>query len=88
MYTINDVRLLSIDQDTAERTTQNVLRKIRKNTTDVGVMEACSVLLIHLKNKSIHGYHSTEMLSDYTDEFQAREYCDSGFTDDFGVHME
>lgn len=83
MYTINDVRLLSIDQDTAERTTQNVLRRIRKNTADGGVMEACSVLLIHLKNKSIHGYHSTEMLSDYTEEFK-----DSGFTDDFGVHME
>ena len=82
MYTIN------IDQETAERITQNVLRRIRKDTADGGVMEACSVLLTHLKNKSIHGYHSTEMLSDYTEEFQAREYCDSGFTDDFGVNME
>ena len=77
MYTIN------IDQETAERITQTVLRRIRKDTADGGVMGSCSVLLTHLKNKSIHGYHSTEMLSDYTEEFQ-----DSGFTDDFGVHME
>ena len=64
---------IDIDQKTAEVITKSILEKIRKDAQSVGIMEACSILLHYLG-------HSMAT--------PVEEYKDSGFTDDFGVHME
>ena len=64
---------VEINEDTeavAEAITKGVLKQIKKDTADGGIMEACDIILTYL------------------DPVAMKDFKDSGFTDDFGVHME
>ena len=62
--------VVEINENTTETITKAVLKQIKKDTADGGVMEACDIILTYL------------------DPVAMKDFKDSGFTDDFGVHME
>ena len=70
--------VINMDNTMAEQVTSAVLRQLKKNTSDGGVMEACDIIITHLKPILMRKLDET--LNDYTEEFP-----DSGFTDGFGV---
>ena len=61
---------VDINEDTAEAITKAVLKQIKRDTADGGIMEACDIILTYL------------------DPVVMKDFKDSGFTDDFGIHME
>ena len=63
--------VVNMDENMAEKVASAVLRQIKKDTADGGVMEACEILLTYL-----------------TTPLEGNGFQDSGFTDDFGIHME
>lgn len=62
--------VVEINENTTETITKAVLKQIKKDTADGGIMEACDVILTYLN------------------PVPEKDFRDSGFTDDFGVHME
>ena len=63
--------VVNMDENMAEKVACAVLRQVKKDTADGGVMEACEVLLTYL-----------------TPPLEGNGFKDSGFTDEFGIHME